>query len=217
MSNYKKVKSEIDAYKEGITLVAVSKTHTIEDVKDAYNEGARIFGENRVQEIEEKFSVPFENDYKVFMIGRLQMNKVKKAVKYSDRIESVDSLALILKIEKEAALLDKTIDILLEVNSSFEAQKGGFESVEDTLIAYRKCKEMPHIHLLGLMTVGPLGGDEEKNREAFKYTKHIYDMINKEYPLSVLSMGMSGDWQQALDEGSTEVRIGTSIFGARVY
>ena len=107
------------------------------------------------------------------------------------------------------------MEILLEVNSSNEEQKSGFKTREEVLSAARYAFALKNINLVGLMTVGPLGGDEEKNRKAFLYTKDIFDEISKTHPLSVLSMGMSGDWETAIECGSTEVRIGTAIFGGR--
>ena len=134
---------------------------------------------------------------------------------YADRIESVDSIALLDKINTEAGKINKKMEILLEVNSSNEEQKSGFKTREEVLSATRYAFALKNINLVGLMTVGPLGGDEEKNRKAFLYTKDIFDEISKTHPLSVLSMGMSGDWETAIECGSTEVRIGTAIFGGR--
>ena len=134
---------------------------------------------------------------------------------YADRIESVDSIALLDKINTEAGKINKKMEILLEVNSSNEEQKSGFKTREEVISAAEYAFTLENVKLVGLMTVGPLGGDEEKNRKAFLYTKDIFDEISKTHPLSVLSMGMSGDWETAIECGSTEVRIGTAIFGGR--
>lgn len=214
MSNYSSILEEVKSMNCNCVLVAVSKTKSIDEIMAAYNEGARVFGENRVQEIEEKFTFR-PKDMSLFLIGRLQKNKVKKAVKLVDRIESVDSISLLEKINSEAEKIDKRMDILFEVNSSGEENKGGFRNKEELFSAVLYAQKLKNVRLLGLMTVGPIGSDIEKNIKAFKYTKSLYDEINKTYHLSVLSMGMSGDWKEAIEEGSTEVRIGRAIFGER--
>ncbi len=214
MSNYSSILEEVKSKDCNCVLVAVSKTKSIDEIMAAYNEGARVFGENRVQEIEEKFSArPL--DMSLYLIGRLQRNKVKKAVKLVDRIESVDSISLLEKINSEAEKIDKRMDILFEVNSSGEENKGGFRNKEELLSAVLYAKKLKNVRLLGLMTVGPLGADRDKNILAFRYTKSLFDEINNIYQMSVLSMGMSGDWKEAIEEGSTEVRIGRAIFGER--
>ena len=213
--NYIAVESKVKAKSENVVLVAVSKTRPLEDVLAAYNEGARVFGENRVQEMEAKFSSDRPKDMKVYLIGQLQSNKVKKAVALADRIESVDSIKLIDKIESECSKIGKRIEVLLEVNSSGEENKSGFRTEEELFEAVNHIKDCKYIDFKGLMTVGPLGFDEEKNRKAFEYTRALYDKIKLEHPISVLSMGMSSDWQQAIDCGSTEIRLGTVIFGER--
>ncbi len=218
MTGYLSVSNAVHGVNDKATIVAVSKFHPYEAVMDAYNEGARIFGENRVQEMREKFPPKGERPegMKVFLIGQLQRNKVRKAIEWADRIESVDSLPLIEKIENECISLGSDIDILLEFNSSGEENKSGFRTEEELLDASEHIKNCPHIHLLGIMTVGPLGGDEEKNRIAFSRTRELYLTLKDRNPsVSVLSMGMSGDWQTALEYGSDEVRIGTAIFGER--
>ncbi len=203
---------------EHVFLLPVSKTKSYESVLEAYGEGARAFGENRVQEIEKKFPLPEDRPegMLVFLIGQLQKNKVRKAVRLCSRIESVDSLDLLKLIDKECGKIGKTIDVLLEFNSSGEENKSGFRSEEDLKEAAEASKCLENVNLLGLMTVGPLGMDEEKNREAFRRTRLLFEEVSSSIcPLSVLSMGMSSDYLQAIDEGSTEVRIGTAIFGGR--
>lgn len=213
--NFREVESKVREKSDSVVLVAVSKTRPQEDVLAAYAEGARVFGENRVQEMEAKFSFDRPDDMKVYLIGQLQSNKVKKAVALADRIESVDSIKLLDKIEAECAKIGKTIEILLEVNSSGEEQKSGFRSEEEVFAAAQHASCCEHIKLMGLMTVGPLGFDREKNLKAFNYTRALYDKIKNSYPVSVLSMGMSSDWEDAIDSGSTEIRLGTVIFGER--
>ncbi len=215
MTDYIKIYNEVKAFDPSVVLLAVSKTKPFEDIMEAYSDGARLFGENRVQEIEKKFTFPRPEGMKVFLIGQLQRNKVKKAVEYADRIESVDSIPLLEKIDREAGLIGKRMEILFEVNSSGEEQKSGFRSKEELLEAVRRAETLRNINLTGLMTVGPLGGEREKNVKAFRYTKELFDEINLFHPLTVLSMGMSADWREAVECGSTEVRIGSAIFGER--
>ena len=218
MTDYKSVYDAVHAASEEAVLVAVSKFHPYEAVLEAYFQGARVFGENRVQEMREKFPPKGERPegMKVYLIGQLQRNKVRKAVEWADRIESVDSLPLISKIEAECSSLGVQMDILLEFNSSGEEQKSGFRSEEELLAAAAAIKDCPHIRLLGIMTIGPLGSDDERNRKAFSRTRKLYDELRKQFPsVSVLSMGMSADWRTALECGSDEVRIGTAIFGER--
>ncbi len=220
MTEYRKVHDEVEAVSGGrAVLVAVSKLHPYDAVLEAYADGARIFGENRVQEIESKFPLPDQRPegMEVYLIGQLQRNKVKKAVALVSRIESVDSMALIEKIEYEAGKIGKTIDVLLELNSSGEEQKAGFRSSDELFEAAGYImSSCPHIRLRGVMTVGPLGYDSDKNRKAFAVTKDAFDRISSLSPdIDVLSMGMSADWKEALEAGSNEVRIGTAIFGER--
>ena len=203
---------------EHVFLLPVSKTKSYESILEVYRQGARAFGENRVQEIERKFPIPSERPegMRIFLIGQLQKNKVRKAVRLCDRIESVDSLALLELIDKECGKIAKKLDVLLEFNSSGEENKSGFRSDEELKQAAAASKCLDNINLIGIMTVGPLGMDEEKNREAFKRTRLLFEEVSSSIcPLSVLSMGMSSDYLQAIDEGSTEVRIGTAIFGGR--
>lgn len=218
MTDYK---TSSDKLNGRAALVAVSKFHPYEAVLEAYEQGARLFGENRVQEMREKFPPKDErpDGMKVFLIGQLQRNKVRKAIEWCDRIESVDSLPLIDKIEKEAAELGITMDVLLEFNSSGEEQKSGFRSEEELLEgAGYILSSCSHIRLKGVMTVGLLGGDDVKNRAAFSKTKALYDRVREiAATVDTLSMGMSADWETALEYGSTEVRIGTAIFGERDY
>ena len=215
MTDYLRIYESVKEKKDGVVLLAVSKTKPIESIMEAYRDGARLFGENRVQEVEAKFSFSRPEGMKVFLIGQLQRNKVKKAVALCDRIESVDSVPLLEKIDSEAGKIGKKMDILFEVNSSGEEQKSGFRTKEELFEAVKRAEELAFVNLIGLMTVGPLGGDREKNIKAFSYTKSLFDEISLSHPLTVLSMGMSGDWQDAIDCGSTEVRIGSAIFGAR--
>ena len=221
MTEYRKIYDEVEsAAGRPVALVAVSKFHPYEAVLEAYSQGARIFGENRVQEMREKFPPRGERPegMKVFLIGQLQRNKVRKAVEWADRIESVDSIALIDKIGYECGVLGRELEILLEFNSSGEEQKSGFRTEDELLAAADHALSCSHIKVSGIMTIGPLGGDEDRIREAFRRTESLFRRLRTIIPSAdVLSMGMSADWRIALECGSDEVRIGTAIFGERVY
>ena len=203
---------------EEVFLLPVSKTKSYDMVLEAYAEGARCFGENRVQEVRDKFPIPAERPegMKVFLIGQLQKNKVRKAVELTDRIESVDSLELLELIDKESLRIGKRMDVLLEFNSSDEQQKNGYVSEEDVLASLKASLSMEGVRVIGIMTVGPRGFDEVKNRVAFQKTRRLFEEMKKvSGEVSVLSMGMSADYRQAISEGSNEVRIGSAIFGGR--
>lgn len=216
MTKYKLEEDKVKALNSDVVLVAVSKNHTYDSVMEAYEEGARVFGENRVQEAMHKFADK-KSDMKIYLIGQLQSNKVRKAVAFFDRIESVDSIALLEKINKEAERIGKIQDILFEFNSSEEENKSGFRTESEVAEAFALSSSLKNVRALGIMTVGPLGGDREKNRKAFLRTRALFDEMRDEHPISVLSMGMSGDFEEAIECGSTEVRIGTAIFGERDY
>lgn len=202
------------------SLRAVSKTHPYELVLEAYDQGQRLFGENRVQEVEAKFPplAGRPDGMHLSLIGHLQRNKVRKAVQLFNRIDSVDSIPLMDALEKELAREDRVMEVLFELNSSHEEAKTGFPDDDSFFDAVGHLSSCPHLKLRGLMTVGPLGGDEEAVRSAFAHVKELYDKLNADgWKLDVLSMGMSGDYPIALSQGATELRIGSAIFGARDY
>lgn len=214
MSSYTEIRNKID---DNVFLLPVSKTKSYDAIMSVYSEGACVFGENRVQEVERKFPSPEErpDGMKVYLIGQLQKNKVRKAVYLFDRIESVDSLELLSLIDKESAKIGKKMDVLLEYNSSKEENKSGFRSSDELLLALRESVKMENISVIGIMTVGPLTDDPQLIRNAFKDTKALLRKASAIKDLSVLSMGMSSDYLIAIEEGSTEVRIGSAIFGER--
>lgn len=214
MSSYTEIRNKID---DNVFLLPVSKTKSYDAIMSVYSEGARVFGENRVQEVERKFPSPEErpDGMKVYLIGQLQKNKVRKAVYLFDRIESVDSLELLSLIDKESAKIGNKMDVLLEYNSSKEENKSGFRSSDELLFALRESIKMENISVIGIMTVGPLTEDPQTIRNAFKDTKALFGKASAIKDLSVLSMGMSSDYLIAIEEGSTEVRIGSAIFGER--
>ncbi len=202
---------------EEVTLIAVSKTKPVEMLREAYDAGVRDFGENKVQEILEK--VPqLPSDIRWHMIGHLQKNKVRQVIDKVVLIHSVDSIALAEQIEKEAEKKELDIDILLEVNVAGEESKFGFapEEVEE---AVRTIAKFPHVHIKGLMTIAPFVENSEENRDVFQklYQLNI-DMKSKNIDnvnMTVLSMGMTGDYEVAIEEGADMIRVGTGIFGVR--
>ena len=202
---------------EEVTLIAVSKTKPVEMLLEAYEAGARDFGENKVQELVQKRPM-LPEDARFHMIGHLQTNKVKQVIGQTALIHSVDSIHLAEQIEAEAARRDLTVDILLEVNVAKEESKFGFY-LEETEEALRKIGGFPHVKVRGLMTIAPFVENSEENRPVFKKLYDFYvDMKSKNIDnvtMSILSMGMTGDYEVAVEEGATMVRVGTGIFGAR--
>lgn len=200
-----------------VTLIAVSKTKPVSMLMEAYEAGARDFGENKVQEILEK-RPEIPADARFHMIGHLQRNKVRQVIDQVTLIHSVDSLRLAEQIEHEAAKKELHVNILLEVNVAREESKFGF-FLEEVEAALREISKYPHITVKGLMTIAPYVEDPEENRDIFKKLHQVFiDMKSKNIDnsnMSVLSMGMTGDYQVAIEEGSTMIRVGTGIFGAR--
>ena len=202
-----------------VTLIAVSKTKPVEMLKEAYDAGARVFGENKVQEIVDKYD-QMPSDVKWHMIGHLQRNKVKYIVDKVAMIHSVDSLRLAETIEKEAAKKAVIVPILIEVNVAQEESKFGLKP-EEVLPLIEQISDFSHIQIKGLMTIAPYVDNAEENREIFRELKKLsVDIAAKNInnvTMSVLSMGMTGDYMVAVQEGATMVRVGTGIFGARNY
>ena len=202
-----------------VTLIAVSKTKPVEMLREAYDAGARVFGENKVQEIVDKYD-HMPSDVKWHMIGHLQRNKVKYIVDKVAMIHSVDSFRLAETIEKEAAKKNVTVPILIEVNVAQEESKYGLKPEED-LPFIEEIADFSHIQIKGLMTIAPYVENAEENREIFRELKKLsVDIAAKNInnvTMSVLSMGMTGDYMVAVQEGATMVRVGTGIFGARNY
>lgn len=200
-----------------VTLIAVSKTKPARMIEQAYGSGIRDFGENKVQELIEKYqSLP--NDIRWHMIGHLQRNKVRQVLGKTKLIHSVDSVRLARQIEEEALRQGIDADILLEVNVAEEESKYGFK-IEETEAAVREIAEFSRVHIKGLMTIAPFVENSEENRTIFNKLRKFYvDMRDKNIDnvtMSVLSMGMTGDYEVAIEEGSTMVRVGTGIFGTR--
>lgn len=222
--NLKTIRERVDAAceragrrPEEVTLIAVSKTKPLSMLQEAYEAGARDFGENKVQEILEKYP-EMPEDARFHMIGHLQTNKVKQVVGKTVLIHSVDSLHLAEKIEQEAAKRDLTADILLEVNVAREESKFGL-MLEEVIPLLEEVKNLPHVRVRGLMTIAPNVENPEENRKHFKKLYQLYvDIKSKNIDngtMSVLSMGMTGDFEVAVEEGATMIRVGTGIFGSR--
>ena len=202
-----------------VTLIAVSKTKPVEMLREAYDAGARIFGENKVQEIVDKYD-QMPSDVQWHMIGHLQRNKVKYIVDKVAMIHSVDSFRLAETIEKEAEKKNVVVPVLIEVNVAQEESKFGLKP-EEVLSFIEQIAGFTHIQVKGLMTIAPYVENAEENREIFRELKKLsVDIAAKNInnvTMSVLSMGMTGDYKVAVQEGATMVRVGTGIFGARNY
>ncbi len=202
-----------------VTLIAVSKTKPISDLMEAYEAGARDFGENHVQELMEKIPA-LPKDIRWHMIGHLQRNKVKYIVGKVFLIHSVDSLRLAEEINKESLKAGVVSNILLEVNVAGEESKWG-GSLDETIDLVKEVSKLPGVCVKGLMTVAPYTDDPETNREYFRKLKELSVDIDAQnidnISMGVLSMGMTGDYEVAVSEGATYVRVGTGIFGARNY
>lgn len=197
-----------------VKLVAVSKMHTKEEIDEAYALGLDTFGENKVQELKEKY----DSKYHWHMIGHLQRNKVKDVVPLVDMIQSLDSLRLAQEIEKQCAKIDKVMPVLIEINISREANKTGIY-MEECASFMKQCQSLPHIDVQGLMCVGPLE-HPETSEACFEKMEILYHKLQKEYgsdKIHILSMGMSQDYEKAIAHGSTMIRLGTIIFGKRSY
>lgn len=202
-----------------VTLIAVSKTKPIEMLQTVYDLGARDFGENKVQEMCGKMEV-LPKDIRWHMIGHLQTNKVKYIIGKTELIHSVDSLHLAKEIEKQAAKQNVTVSILVEVNIAEEESKFGIHK-EETLSLIRQIATLPHIQILGLMTIAPFVENPEDNRTYFRQIRQLSVDIDAQnidnVRMDILSMGMTGDYMVAIEEGATMVRVGTGIFGERHY
>lgn len=202
-----------------VTLIAVSKTKPVDLINQAYEQGCRHFGENKVQELVDKYEA-MPKDIKWHMIGHLQRNKVKYIVDKVFLIHSVDSLKLAEEISKEALKKNVTVSVLIEVNAADEETKFGI-SVAETEALVRQIAKLPGIIIKGLMTIAPYVDDAEENRQYFACLKQLAVDINKKnidnVNMSVLSMGMTGDYAVAIEEGADYVRVGTGIFGERQY
>ncbi len=205
--------------RDEVTLIAVSKTKPVPDLEEALRCGYDVFGENKVQEIRDKSPV-LPASVHWHMIGHLQANKVKYLIGTVDMIHSVDNEKLAEEIEKQAAKHDVIMDVLCEVNMAGEESKFGL-TPEATPAFVRQISVLPHLRIRGLMTIAPYTEDPESNRVYFRGLRELMERINEAgipgVQMDMLSMGMTGDYEVAIEEGATFVRVGTGIFGERNY
>ena len=206
----------------GVSLVIVSKTRKPEEILEAYNCGHRLFGENRVQELlSKKDHLPA--DIKWHIIGHLQTNKVKYIVPFVSMIESVDSLRLLDVVQNESEKAGKVTDVLLQVHIATEETKFGFDISEAEQTDWKNVSgRLPDVRIRGLMGMASFSDDEELVRSEFKKLRSLFLRLKEQYfkeidYFSEVSMGMSGDWMTAVEEGSTMIRVGTAVFGQRKY
>lgn len=198
-----------------VTLVAVSKTKPNEDILEAYETGQRIFGENKVQELVSKYET-LPKDIEWHMIGHLQRNKVKYIAPFVKLIHGVDSLRLLEEVEKQAAKVNRIQDVLLQIHIAEESTKFGLDEIELQEIL-DQLNVFPHVKVIGLMGMATFTEDETIVIREFQHLKSLFDKYKTDYQLTTLSMGMSGDYELAIKNGSTMVRVGSSIFGNRNY
>lgn len=216
-NNLLEIKSTLPPH---VTLVAVSKTWPVADLMEAYNTGQRVFGENKVQEMVEKWE-QMPKDIQWHMIGHLQSNKVKYMVPFVNLIHGVDSLKLLTEINRQAKRYRKIINCLLQIHIAEEDTKFGLDDTElEALLASDEFKQMENICITGLMGMATFTEDETQVKKEFTHLKSIFDRLGEQpqtlnFKPETLSMGMSGDYKIAIENGSTMVRIGSSIFGGR--
>ena len=212
--NYQAILSQLP---ENVKLVTVSKTNPAEKIKEVYDLGQRAFGENKVQELLEKQPV-LPNDIEWHLIGHLQTNKVKYIAGFISMIESIDSEKLLKEVDKEALKNNRKINVLLQVKIAKEETKFGL-TVDETKDIFNKYLNgnYPNIEIKGLMGMASFVDDETQIREEFSVLKNLFDELSELKPLDTLSMGMSGDFPLAIDCGSNSVRVGSAIFGERIY
>jgi PLP dependent protein len=214
--NLLQIKSQLP---ENVTLVAVSKTKPVSDLMEAYNAGQRIFGENKIQEMTEKCE-QMPKDIQWHMIGHVQTNKVKYMAEYVSLIHGVDSLKLLQEINKQAAKHNRIIDCLLQMYIAEEETKFGLDEKElEDILHFVQNDKLQNIKVVGLMGMATFTDNQTQIKKEFLNLKSTFDKINSlsivNYQLSIISMGMSGDYNLAIECGSTMVRIGSSIFGGR--
>lgn len=201
-----------------VDLVAVSKTKSVPELMEAYNAGQRIFGENKIQEMCEKWEV-MPKDIQWHMIGHVQRNKVKYMAPFVSLIHAVDSLKLLKEIDKQAAKHERVIDCLIQIKIAEEESKFGMSEADaKAIINSEEIKTYNNIKIIGLMGMATFTDDRDQLSKEFGFLKSVFDALQQKHPeLSVLSMGMSGDYPLAIEHGSNMVRVGSAIFGARNY
>lgn len=217
MSISEKIKSFKEQLPDGVTLVAVSKTKPVSEIMEAYNTGHRIFGENKVQEMESKWQ-EMPKDIEWHMIGHVQRNKVKYMAPFVSLIHSVDSKRLLKEINKQAKKEERMIDCLLQIKIAEEDSKFGLDKDEALeLLASEAFQKYENVNVIGLMGMATFTDDEKQVANEFQKLEDLYNNIKDEYKFTKLSMGMSGDYKIALEKGSNVIRVGSAIFGERNY
>ncbi len=203
---------------KNVTLVAVSKTKPVSDLMEAYNAGQRIFGENKIQEMVEKYEL-MPKDVQWHMIGHVQRNKVKYMAKFVSLIHGVDSLKLLKEINKQAKKHDRVINCLLQIKIAEEDSKFGMSAKDaSTLLQSETFSELKNISIVGVMGMATFTDDTKQIKNEFTFLKTTFDKLKIQNPkLKIISMGMSGDYPLAINCGSTMIRVGSRIFGARNY
>jgi hypothetical protein len=214
-NNLQNIKSSIP---EHVTLVAVSKTKPVSDLMEAYNAGQRIFGENKIQEMVEKYE-QMPKDIQWHMIGHVQRNKVKYMAEFVSLIHGVDSFKLLKEINKQAKKYDRVINCLLQIKIADEDSKFGISANDATTLLYSdEFSELKNIEIVGLMGMATFTDNMTQVENEFRFLKTTFDQLKTQNSeLKTLSMGMSGDYKLAIECGSTMIRVGSSIFGARNY
>ncbi len=214
-NNLKKIYLKIPSK---VTLVAVSKTKPLGDILEAYNSGQRIFGENKIQELVEKHG-RLPKDIEWHMIGHVQRNKVKYMAPFVSLIHSIDSLKLIREVNKQGKINNRIINCLLQIKIATEQSKFGFtENEVFEFLNSEECKSLENIKIVGLMGMATFTSDQKIINQEFRLLKTFFDKVNtSKNQINILSMGMSDDYEIAIREGSTMIRLGSSIFGKRVY
>lgn len=218
MSIQKQLLSILEGLPKQVHLVAVSKTKPNADIEEAYAAGQRIFGENKIQEMTQKWET-LPKDIQWHMIGNVQTNKVKYMAPYVSLIHGVDRYKLLKEINKQAAKSDRVIDCLLQMHIAQEDSKFGFNKEElQAVVIDLKTNPLPHIRIKGLMGMATFTDNQDQIRSEFKTLKQQFDWLQTQHPeANELSMGMSGDYALAIEEGSTMIRVGSKIFGSRNY
>jgi len=213
--NVKKILGELPV---GVELIGVAKTRSLEEIQEAVDAGVRNIGENYVQEAERAYQ-KIGPTVKWHMIGHLQSNKAKKAVRIFDMIETIDSVKIVMAIDRACGDIGKVMPVLIEINSGEESQKAGVMP-EDAIPLIKEMTVFNNIRINGLMTMGPFSGEPEDARPYFRRTREIFDEIKNRnlsgVEMKYLSMGMSNSYKVAIEEGANMVRIGTKIFGERI-
>lgn len=224
IENIVNIKSRIRAAAENsgrnpneIKLLLATKTVLAQNIITAIESGETLIGENKIQELKGKYEVLKNTPHQTHFIGHLQTNKIKEVIKYADCIQSIDRIELAEKLQKRLEFENRTLDVFIQVNTSYEESKFGI-SPENALIFAKQVKQLDRLNIKGLMTIGLFSAETQKVRKCFQLLKNIQlSMLDKDLSVHDLSMGMSNDLETAIEEGSTIIRVGTAIFGKRPY